>query len=45
MSAIEKKVYDYNESAVRDKLVDVFRKRKGEATTADLSFVLRRPYI
>src|SRR5512145_1857152 len=31
-----KKVYDYNPSRVRDSLVDVFRKRKGEATSADL---------
>ena len=30
------KVYDYDAPKVRDKLVDVFRKRKGEATTADL---------
>jgi hypothetical protein len=36
MSAAQKKVYDYDESMVRDRLVDVFRKRKGEATTADL---------
>jgi hypothetical protein len=36
MSAAEKKVYDYDEAKVRDRLVDVFRKRKGEATTADL---------
>lgn len=36
MSAIEKKVYDYDEVKVRDRLVDVFRKRQGEATTADL---------
>lgn len=31
-----KKVYDYDPSRVRDSLVDVFRRRKGEATTADL---------
>lgn len=31
-----KKVYDYDESRVRDQLVDVFRKRRGEATAADL---------
>ena len=36
MSAAQKKVYDYDESMVRDRLVDVFKKRKGEATTADL---------
>jgi hypothetical protein len=36
MSAIAKKVYDYDPGLVRDRLVDVFRKRKGEATTADL---------
>jgi hypothetical protein len=36
MSAIEKKVYDYDAPKVRDRLVDVFRKSKGEATTADL---------
>ncbi|HTX71261.1 MAG TPA: hypothetical protein VMC79_00410, partial [Rectinemataceae bacterium] len=32
----EKKVYDYAPERVRDQLLDVFRKRKGEATTADL---------
>ncbi len=31
-----KKVYDYDASRVRDSLVDVFRKRRGEATSADL---------
>jgi hypothetical protein len=36
MSVTEKKVYDYNAAQVRDKLVDVFKKRKGEATTTDL---------
>jgi len=36
MSAITKKVYDYEPSRVRDSLIDVFRKRRGEATTADL---------
>jgi hypothetical protein len=36
MSAMAKKVYDYDAGPVRDRLVDVFRKRKGEATTADL---------
>ena len=36
MSVKEKKVYDYDEGKVRDRLVDVFRKRSGEATTADL---------
>jgi hypothetical protein len=34
--ATEKKVYDYAPDRVRDQLLDVFRKRKGEATTADL---------
>ncbi|MBL8966110.1 MAG: hypothetical protein JNG85_03815, partial [Spirochaetaceae bacterium] len=33
---MDKKVYDYKPELVRDKLVDTFRKRKGEATTADL---------
>ena len=32
----EKKVYDYAPERVRDQLLDVFRKRRGEATTADL---------
>lgn len=32
----EKKVYDYSPERVRDQLLDVFRKRRGEATTADL---------
>jgi hypothetical protein len=36
MSATEKKVYEYESGPVRDRLVDVFRKRRGEATTADL---------
>jgi hypothetical protein len=36
MSASQKKVYDYDEAMVRGRLVDVFKKRKGEATTADL---------
>ena len=36
MSATEKKVYEYDAAKVRDTLVDVFRRRKGEATTADL---------
>lgn len=36
MSDTAKKVYDYDPERVRDKLVDVFRKRRGEATTADL---------
>jgi hypothetical protein len=36
MSVTERKVYEYDTSRVRDRLVDVFRKRKGEATTADL---------
>jgi hypothetical protein len=33
---MQKKVYDYDEAKVRDRLVDVFRKSRGEATTADL---------
>ncbi len=36
MSATAKKVYDYDEVKVRDRLVDVFRKRRGEATATDL---------
>jgi hypothetical protein len=36
MSETAKKVYDYDASRVRDRLVDAFRKGKGEATTADL---------
>lgn len=36
MATTEKKVYDYKPELVRDRLVEVFRKRKGEATTADL---------
>jgi hypothetical protein len=36
MSDVAKKVYDYEPERVREKLVDVFGKRKGEATTADL---------
>jgi hypothetical protein len=36
MSVSERKVYDYEPDKVRDRLVDVFRKRRGEATTADL---------
>jgi hypothetical protein len=36
MSDSEKKVYDYDAPRVRDQLVDVFKKRKGEATTTDL---------
>jgi hypothetical protein len=36
MSDREKKVYEYDRAKVRDNLVDVFRKRRGEATTADL---------
>ena len=31
-----KKVYDYDPARVRDRLVDVFKRRKGEATTTDL---------
>ena len=34
--ASEKKVYDYAPARVRDQLLDVFRKRGGEATAADL---------
>jgi hypothetical protein len=36
MMSSNQKVYDYDVPKVRDRLVDVFRKRKGEATTADL---------
>ena len=36
MSDVAKKVYDYEPEKVRERLVDVFGKRKGEATTADL---------
>jgi hypothetical protein len=36
MMSSNQKVYDYDAPKVRDKLVDVFRRRKGEATTADL---------
>jgi hypothetical protein len=36
MSASQKKVYDYEPAKVREALVDVFKKRRGEATTADL---------
>ncbi len=36
MSSVEKKVYDYVPDKVRDQLLDVFRKRSGAATTADL---------
>lgn len=40
-----KKVYDYDAPRVRDKLVDVFRKRKGEATTADLVALTGLPKV
>jgi hypothetical protein len=36
MSSSNQKVYDYDAAKVQDRLVDVFRKRKGEATNADL---------
>jgi hypothetical protein len=36
MGEPNRKVYDYDAGRVRDRLVDVFRKRGGEATTADL---------
>jgi hypothetical protein len=36
MMSSNHKVYDYDEAQVRDKLVDAFKKRKGEATTTDL---------
>jgi hypothetical protein len=45
MAAREKKVYDYDESRVRDKLVDVFRKRGGEATSADLVALTGLPNV
>ncbi|MDX9956885.1 MAG: hypothetical protein RBT68_00460 [Spirochaetia bacterium] len=32
----EQKVYDYKQDAVRDSIVGAFRKRKGEATIADI---------
>ncbi len=43
MSGTQKKVYDYDTGKVRDRLVDAFRKRKGEATTADLVAVTGLP--
>lgn len=33
---LEQKVYDYKKDAVRDSIVGAFRKRKGEATVADI---------
>ncbi len=36
MSAKQVKVFDYNVDRVREKLVDIFRARKNEATVADL---------
>ena len=36
MGDTAKKVYDYDPARVRDRLVDVFRSRRGEATAADL---------
>jgi hypothetical protein len=36
MMGASKKVYDYDAEKVRDRLVEVFRKRKGEATAVDL---------
>ena len=33
---LEQKVYDYKQDAVRDSIVAAFRKRKGEATIADI---------
>jgi hypothetical protein len=36
MSSSSQKVYEYDAAKVQDKLVDVFRKREGEATSADL---------
>lgn len=34
--ALEQKVYDYKKDAVRDSIAGAFRKRKGEATIADI---------
>lgn len=45
MSATQKKVYDYDAAQVRDKLLDVFKKRKGEATTADLIALTGLPKV
>ncbi|MFH2115361.1 MAG: hypothetical protein ABIJ86_12730, partial [Spirochaetota bacterium] len=36
MMPLEQKVYDYKKDAVRDSIVGAFRKRKGEATIADI---------
>ncbi len=36
MAVDTRKVYEYDKGRVRDALVDIFRKRKGEATAADL---------
>jgi hypothetical protein len=43
MSSAEKKVYDYVPERVRDQLVDVFKKRSGAATTADLVAITGLP--
>jgi uncharacterized membrane protein HdeD (DUF308 family) len=45
MSAKETKVYDYAPERVRDQLLDVFRKRKGEATSADLVALTGLPKV
>jgi hypothetical protein len=39
------KVYDYDAGRVRDRLVDVFKKRRGEATTADLIALTGLPKV
>jgi hypothetical protein len=43
MSKAETKVYDYDTDKVREQLVEVFKKRRGEATTADLIAVTGLP--
>jgi hypothetical protein len=43
MSSTQKKVYDYDATKVQDRLVDVFKRRKGEATTTDLVSVTGLP--
>ncbi len=45
MSEKQTKVYDYNVDKVREKLVDVFRSRRNEATVADLIATTGLPAI
>jgi len=45
MSDTVKKVYDYEPARVREALVDVFRSRRGEATTADLIALTGLPKV